>query len=75
MFGTLLHYPRVLARHRNGPSADDRERFLAHCAQGGAAHSTLLGLAPEPLAISRRIVLDNGQLITSAGGMQRQLRV
>jgi integrase/recombinase XerD len=42
MFSTLFHYPRVLARHRNGPSANDRERYLAHCAQGGAAHSTLL---------------------------------
>jgi integrase/recombinase XerD len=61
----LFHYPRVLARHRNGPSADDRERYLAHCAQGGAAHSTLLGLAPELLAISRRIVLDNRRLIPS----------
>lgn len=66
MFGTLFHYPRVLARHRNGPSADDRERYLAHCAQGGAAHSTLLSLAPELLAISRRIALDNGRLIPSA---------
>ena len=66
MFSTLFHYPRVLARHRNGPSADDRERYLAHCAQGGAAHSTLLGLAPELLAISRRIALDKGRLIPSA---------
>ncbi|WP_239499210.1 MULTISPECIES: hypothetical protein [Paraburkholderia] len=66
MFGTLFHYPRVLTRHRNGPSADDRERYLAHCAQDGAAHSTLLGLAPELLAISQRITLDNGRLIPSA---------
>jgi site-specific recombinase XerD len=66
MFGTLFHYPRVLARHRDGPSADDRERYLAHCAQGGAALSTLLGLAPELLAISQRIALDNGRLISSA---------
>jgi integrase/recombinase XerD len=66
MFSTLFHYPRVLARHRNGPSADDRERYLAHCAEGGAAHSTLLSLAPELLAISRRIVLDSGRLILPA---------
>jgi integrase/recombinase XerD len=66
MFDTLFHYPRVLARHCNGPSADDRERYLAHCAQGGATHSTLLGLAPELLAISRRISLDNGRLVPSA---------
>jgi integrase/recombinase XerD len=66
MFNTLFHYPRVLSRHRDGPSADDRERYLAHCAQGGAAHSTLLGLAPELLAISKRIALDNERLILSA---------
>jgi len=66
MFSTLFHYPRVLARHRNGPSANDRERFLAHCARGGAAHSTLLGLAPELLVISQRIVLDGERLIASA---------
>jgi hypothetical protein len=40
--------------------------ILAHCAQGGAAHSTLVSLAPELLAISQRIALDNGRLIPSA---------
>jgi hypothetical protein len=33
MFDTLFKYPRVLARHREGPVADARERFLAHCAE------------------------------------------
>src|SRR3981189_305618 len=65
MFGTLFHYPRVLARHLNGSSADDPERYLAPPPQGGAAHSTLLGLAAELLAISRRIALDDGRLIPS----------
>lgn len=63
MFDTLFHYPRVLARHCEGPAANDRERFLAHCASGGAAHSTLLSLAPELLVIARRIELDGGQSI------------
>ncbi len=63
MFDTLFHYPRVLARHCEGPAANDRERFLAHCASGGAAHSTLLGLAPELLVIARRIELDGSQSI------------
>jgi hypothetical protein len=28
MFNLLFHYPRVLARHRQGPSAQARERYL-----------------------------------------------
>ena len=28
MFETLFKYPRVIARHRTGPSAEARERFL-----------------------------------------------
>lgn len=66
MFDSLYHYPRVLARHVDGPSASDRERFLAHCASGGAAHSTLLGLAPELLVIARRIALDGDRSIPLA---------
>jgi len=42
MFEDLFVYPKVLARHRAGPSADARERFLAHCAGYGAARGTLL---------------------------------
>ena len=64
MFDTLFHYPRVLARHVDGPSSSDRERFLAHCASGGAAHSTLLGLAPELLVVARRIALDDDRSIS-----------
>ena len=41
MFNTLFHYPRVLARHRQGPSAQARERYLTHCANQGAARNTL----------------------------------
>jgi len=66
MFNTLFHYPRVLARHGDGPSASDRERFLAHSASGGAAHSTLLSLAPELLVIARRIALDGDRSIPLA---------
>jgi integrase/recombinase XerD len=63
MFDTLFHYPRVLARHCEGPSANERERFLSHCASGGAAHSTLVRLASELLLIARRIKLDDDRSI------------
>ena len=37
MFETLFKYPRILARRRGGPAADERQRFLAHRAHEGAA--------------------------------------
>ena len=43
MFDTLFHYPRVLARHRDGPSSQERELFLNHCAKG-------MGQACQPFA-------------------------
>ena len=64
MFDSLYHYPSVLARHREGPSAEDRDRFLTHCASDGAARSTLLRLAPELLAIARRIDLRGSRYIS-----------
>jgi hypothetical protein len=29
MFDTLFHYPRVLARHCEGPAANERSLYLA----------------------------------------------
>lgn len=66
MFDVLFHYPRVLARHSEGPAANERERYLVNCASAGAARSTLLGLAPELLVVARRIELEDGRSITLA---------
>ena len=55
MFESLFRHPRVLARHRDGPAAEERDRFLAHCACAGAAHASLLRLASELLLVARRI--------------------
>ena len=63
MFDSLYHYPSVLARHREGPSAEDRDRFLAHCADYGAAQTTLLRLAPELLLIARRIDVSGARMV------------
>ena len=41
MFERLFKYPRALARHREGPFAEARERFLVHCANDGLAPGTL----------------------------------
>lgn len=52
MFERLFRYPRVLARHREGPAAAARERFLIHCANEGMAPGTLLRIARELLVIA-----------------------
>ena len=57
MFNILFQYPRVLARHRRGPSAQARERYLTHRADQGAARDTLLRTARELLVIAQRLDL------------------
>jgi hypothetical protein len=64
MFETLFCYPRVLARHRAGPAAEERDRFLAHQAQVGAAPKSLLRLASELLLVARRIDVSGPTVIT-----------
>ena len=55
MFETLFQYPAIVARHRSGPSADARERFLNHCANHGLARATLQRYAQELLIVAERI--------------------
>ena len=64
MFKTLFKYPRVLARHREGPVADARERFLIHCAEQGLARESLLRTAREVLIIAKHIDLTTGKTIS-----------
>ena len=64
MFNTLFYYPRVLARHCQGPSAQARERYLTHCADQGAARNTLLRTARELLVIAERLDLTTDQMIS-----------
>ena len=56
MFNTLFHYPRVLARHRQGPSAQARERYLTHCADQGAYGRTFPGRA-RPSQVRKQAAL------------------
>lgn len=55
MFESLFQYPTVVARHREGPAADERQRFLLHRANEGAARGTLLRIARELLVIAKNI--------------------
>jgi integrase/recombinase XerD len=63
VFETLFKYPRVIARHRTGPFAEARERFLKHCANQGLAGTTLLRHARELLVIAERIDITLGETV------------
>ena len=63
MFETLFKYPRIVARHRTGPAAESRERFLKHCVSQGLAGATLLRHARELLVIAERIDITIGERI------------
>src|ERR1035437_1142433 len=66
MFDSIFHYPGVLTRHREGPFAQERERYLCFCASGGAALATLLRIADELLVIASRIDLSGDRSISLA---------
>jgi integrase/recombinase XerD len=63
MFESLFQYPTVLARHRDGPAADERRRFLLHRAKEGAARDTLLRIARELLVIAEHINVTTAKAI------------
>ena len=50
MFEQLFKRPHALARHRNGPLAEERCRYLAHCAQQQMSRRTLRRIAVYTLA-------------------------
>ena len=60
MFETLFKRPTAVARHREGPCADARERFLGACAQQGYSRSMLMKIAWVLLAVAQRIDIDHG---------------
>jgi integrase/recombinase XerD len=63
VFETLFKYPRVVARHRAGPSVAARERFLKHGIGQGLAGATWLRHARELLVIAERIDIAAGDTI------------
>lgn len=78
MFEMLFKYPRVIAKHRDGPFAEARERFLNHCASQGLVAATLLRHAREILVIAERIDITGDEAIglptieAAADGWARQ---
>jgi integrase len=66
MFETLFRYPAIIDRHRNGPFAEARERFLEHRNSQGSAPTTLQRCAQELLVVAERIDLTKGKAVESA---------
>jgi site-specific recombinase XerD len=56
MLEELFVYPAVLARHKNAPFLEERNRYIAHRKKEGCAHETLLRTARELFRIVQ--VLD-----------------
>ena len=55
MFETLFQYPRVLARHRDGPSAPEREHYLTHFASAGATRLCVARESPYRARIGTKM--------------------
>jgi site-specific recombinase XerD len=57
VFEQLFERPHALARQRNGPLADERQRYLAQCAGQQMARRTLRGIAIYTLIVARELRL------------------
>jgi site-specific recombinase XerD len=68
VFEQLFERPHALARQLSGPLADDRRRYLAHCAGQQMARRTLRGIAIYTLIVARDLRLADrpGERITRA---------
>jgi integrase/recombinase XerD len=55
MFEDLFTRPSALAQHRTAPHAEERARYLTHCAQRGESRQTLRHKARELLWVARQL--------------------
>jgi site-specific recombinase XerD len=60
MFDTLFRHPTALRRHRDGPLADERVRYLTTLASQGSALATLRRRAHRCLAVARMVATCPG---------------
>jgi site-specific recombinase XerD len=80
MFDRLFTSPRGLARHRDGPLAEERCRYLAHCAALRMTPGALRVIAAYTLSIAKTLRLADrpGELVTRAeieAGADRYVRL
>jgi integrase/recombinase XerD len=68
MFEQLFKCPDALARQRHGPLAEERRRYLVHCAEQQMSPRTLRDIAIYTLAIAKALGLADrpDELVTRA---------
>ena len=66
MFKQLFRYPLIQARHRAGPLAQERERYLQYRAAQGATNLTLKLMAAALLQVACKIKPLRGRNVTIA---------
>jgi site-specific recombinase XerD len=68
MFDRLFQDPRALARHQNGPLAEERRRFLAYCIQQQMSLLYVKKIAHFTLIVAKALRLAErpGELITQS---------
>lgn len=64
MFEQIFKAPHTLMRHRQGPLADERTRYLAQLMEGGASRSTLRHAAMFLLGFAARIDMTGDQKVS-----------
>ncbi len=68
MFDRLFHKPYLLARQRNGPLAEERRRYLIHCAEQQMSRRTLRNIARYTLIAAKllRLAKRPNELVSHA---------
>src|SRR3989442_3120404 len=65
MFNQLFNHPRALERHTSAPLAEERLRYLSHCAEQGANRDTLRQVAQAQLVVIEQLGLTADGKISS----------
>ena len=65
MFNQLFNRPRDLKRHMTAPLAEERLRYLSHCAEQGTRKSSLRRIAQAQLMIIEQLGLTADVKLTS----------
>jgi integrase/recombinase XerD len=65
MLESLFKYPAALARHRNAPLFEERDRYLQYRAQQGCSHETLLRIARELPPVVQLLDIPSKSVVTA----------
>lgn len=66
MFETIFRRRPTIARHEQGPMAEERRRYLAHLAEGGTSPSYLYQKAEYVYWVARMLKLTPGLRLSPA---------